>query len=76
MVLICSLKELSPATLRNPSDCSVLTHSDNTVYAVRYAHPNCALGTTSHTPIPLYEIVEEEVRLKSVYREIDGKRRV
>lgn len=24
--------------------------SDNTMYAVRYAHPNCAFGTTSHTP--------------------------
>ena len=31
------------ATLRNPSDCSVLSHSLNTVYAVRYAHPNCDL---------------------------------
>ena len=30
--------------------------ADNTVYAVRYAHPNCAFGTTSHTPKPLYAI--------------------
>jgi hypothetical protein len=29
---------------------SVLSHSLNTVYAVRYAHPNCAFSTTSHTP--------------------------
>ena len=28
----------------------------NTVYAVRFAHPNSAFGGTSHTPIPLYEI--------------------
>lgn len=33
-----------------------LSGSLNTVYAVRYAHPNCAFGTTSHTPKPLAEI--------------------
>lgn len=44
---------------RNPSDCSVLAHSDNTVYAVRTfgAHPNCSAphgrSATSHTPGPL-----------------------
>jgi len=27
-----------------------------TVYAVHYAHPNCAYGTTSHTPKTLYAI--------------------
>jgi len=27
--------------------------SPNTVYTVRFAHLNCAFGTTSHTPIPL-----------------------
>ena len=32
---------------------SVQSHSPNTVYAVRYAHPNCSLGATSHTPQPL-----------------------
>jgi hypothetical protein len=42
------------ATLRNPLDCSMLSHSDNTVYAVCFAHPNCF--TTSHTPIPLGDI--------------------
>jgi len=46
-------------TLRNPSDCSVLSHSLNTVYAVRVAHPNCAFGTTSHTPEPLGETPKE-----------------
>lgn len=47
-----------PPTLRNPSGCSpsLALGSLNTVYAVRYAHPNCAFGTTSHTPKPLYEI--------------------
>jgi len=30
--------------------------SYNTVYAFRYAYPNCAFGTTSHTPKPLGEI--------------------
>ena len=30
--------------------------SYNTVYAVCFAHPNCAFGTTPHTPIPLSEI--------------------
>ena len=42
---------------RPPLADSVLTHSDNTVYAVRYAHPNCAFGTTSHTPKPLGEML-------------------
>ena len=30
--------------------------SPNTVYAVRYAHPNSALGGTTHTPKTLSEI--------------------
>ena len=44
------------ATLRNLSGCSVLSHSLNTVYAIHFAHPNCAFGTPSHTPKPLSEI--------------------
>jgi hypothetical protein len=41
---------------------SVLSHSLNTVYAVRYAHPNCAFGTTSHTPKPLSEMTDKYTR--------------
>ena len=50
-----------PPALRNPSGCLVLSHSLNTVYAVRFANLNCAFGTTSHTPIPLYEMAVKEV---------------
>jgi len=28
-------------------------------YAVRFAHPNCAFGTTLHTPRPLYVMLKE-----------------
>jgi hypothetical protein len=34
------IKEPSPATLRSYTVTSMLTHSDNTVYVVRFAHPN------------------------------------
>ena len=36
------MSEAGFGTLRNPSDCSVLSHSLNTVYAVRFAHANCS----------------------------------
>jgi hypothetical protein len=42
----------SPHPLVTPT----LTGSYNTVYAVHFAHSNCAFGTTSHTPKPLGEM--------------------
>jgi hypothetical protein len=52
------MNETEFGTLRTPLDCllSLSLGSLNTVYAVRFAHPNYAFGTTSQTPIPLYEI--------------------
>jgi len=46
------IKRRHSTTLRNPSGCSpsLLLRLLNTMYAVRYAHANCAFGTTSHTP--------------------------
>lgn len=43
------IKSTLSTTLRNPSDCSVLTHSDNTVYAVRSTHSNCPSGDFAYT---------------------------
>lgn len=52
------MKKAGFRTLRNPSDCSVLSHSDNTVYAVwTLPSPKClASPRNSHTPRMLYAI--------------------
>jgi len=60
------MNETGFGTHRNPSDCSVLTHSLNMVYAVRFAHPNSAFGT-SHTPRMLSEIVAEGVAVEEIW---------
>jgi len=54
-------------TLRSLTLASVLSHSLNTVYTVRYAHANCAFGTTSHTPKPLSEMPKPVLRKESFY---------
>ncbi len=53
------------ATLRNPSDCSVLSHSLNMDYTAHSVRPN-RLTPTSYSPIPLGEIMNPHNKKKTI----------